>query len=270
MFSLMPEKEAKGICIDLSGKTALITGAANGIGKALCKVFSSVGARIVAVDIDRKSLQRLSREFEREGRYVLCRQLDISRKKEMDRLWAELEGEEVHVLINNAGIYPFKDFLDLDEALLERVMNLNLYSVIWMCQHFIRKNKGRGGIIVNIGSIEAIMPFKKGLSQYSLSKVGVITLTRDLAREFASRGFRINAVIPGGILTRGTQSAAWKGIRHLEFGLVRDAFHFRQRIPAGRLGKAEEVAHMALVLASDLASYVHGALIPVDGGFLSN
>ncbi len=266
----MPEKTAKGICIDLSNKTALITGAANGIGKALCKVFAHAGARIIAADIDRQALERLRKEFEGEDTALLCHHLDISRKEEIDRLWSELRREEVHVLINNAGIYPFKDFLELDEALLERVMKLNLYSVIWMCQHFIRKNKGRGGIIVNIGSIEAIMPFKKRLSQYSLSKVGVITLTRDLAREFASAGFRVNAIIPGGILTRGTKSAAWQGIRNLEFGLVRDAINFQQRIPAGRLGKAEEVAHMALVLASDLATYVHGALIPVDGGFLAN
>ena len=266
----MLEKTHKGICIDLSNKTALITGAANGIGKALCKVFARAGARIIAVDIDLQALQRLRQEFEQEDAALICRHLDISRKDEIDRLWSVLEPEEVHVLINNAGIYPFKDFLELDEALLDRVMKLNLYSLIWMCQHFIRKNKGHGGVIINIGSIEAIMPFKKGLSQYSLSKVGVITLTRDLAREFASAGFRINAIVPGGILTRGTKSAAWQGIRHLEFGLVRDAINFQQRIPAGRLGKAEEVANMALVLASDLASYVHGALLPVDGGFLSN
>ena len=114
------------------------------------------------------------------------------------------------------------------------------------------------------------MPFKRDLTQYSLSKVGVITLTRDLAREFAGKNFNINAILPGGIQTPGTKGAAWKALATLDLGLFSDAYNFRQRIPAGRFGDADEVARMVVVLASDLASYVHGALLPVDGGFLSS
>ena len=264
------EPNMPGIHISLEGKRALITGAANGIGAAIARLFAQAGARLLLVDIDKEKLENLWNELQAEEKHHFYHLRDLSKKEEIDELWKDEMVRKCDILVNNAGIYPFRDFLSLDEEMLNKVMSLNLYSVIWMCQHFIRANKKKGGIIVNIGSIEAIMPFKKGLSQYSLSKVGVITLTRDLAREFASQGFRVNAIIPGGIITKGTKTAALHGLTHLEFGLVRDAIQFKLRIPAGRLGKPIEVAQIALVLASDLASYVHGALIPVDGGFLSN
>ena len=111
-------------------------------------------------------------------------------------------------------------------------------------------------------------PFKEDLAIYSVSKAGVIALTRALAKEYARRGFRVNALLPGGILTKGTRAAA-KGLLEFKVGLLKTGWDFRQRLPAARFGLPDEVARMALVLASDLASYVHGAAIPVDGGFLS-
>jgi 3-oxoacyl-[acyl-carrier protein] reductase len=101
-----------------------------------------------------------------------------------------------------------------------------------------------------------------------MSKAGVMALTRALAKEHGKHGFRINAVVPGGIVTHGTKRAA-KGILRFDFGLIKTGIEFKQRLPIGRFGQPDEVACMVLVLASDLASYVHGAAIPVDGGFLA-
>jgi len=147
-------------------------------------------------------------------------------------------------------------------------MGINLHSVYWMCQHMIRRRLKLGGVIVNVGSIEAILPFKEDLAHYSVSKAGVIALTRALAREFGRKGFRVNAVVPGGIATEGTKAVA-RGIFRLQLSLLKEGILFQQRLPLGRIGQPDEVARMVLVLASDLSSYVHGAVIPVDGGFLS-
>ena len=112
------------------------------------------------------------------------------------------------------------------------------------------------------------MPFKHDLAHYSVSKAGVVALTRALAKEHAKDGFRINALLPGGINTEGTRAVARQVFR-FNFGLLKTGADFAARLPAGRLGRPDEIALMALMLASDIASYVHGAAIPVDGGFLA-
>ena len=132
----------------------------------------------------------------------------------------------------------------------------------------IQTRKGQGGVIINIGSIEAVLPFKEDLAHYSVSKAGVIALTRALAKEYARQGFRVNAVLPGGILTPGTRQAALD-VFHFKLDRVSAGLDFSRRLPIGRLGQPDEVARMVLVLASDLASYIQGAVIAVDGGFLS-
>jgi len=126
----------------------------------------------------------------------------------------------------------------------------------------------KGGVIINIGSIEALMPFVEGMSAYSISKAGVIALTRSLAKEYGKDGFRINVIIPGGIITPGTKAVA-REVTQLRLSLLRTGVLFSTRLPLRRGGQPDEVARIAVVLASDLSSYVHGALIPVDGGFLS-
>jgi NAD(P)-dependent dehydrogenase (short-subunit alcohol dehydrogenase family) len=147
-------------------------------------------------------------------------------------------------------------------------MDINLYSVVTMCQHMIAGRMRKGGVIINIGSIEAIMPFAEGLVPYDLSKIGVIALTRSLAKEYGRHGFRINAIVPGGIATPGTRAVA-KRLAHFDTEVIRTGIEFKMRLPLNRGGQPDEVARIALVLATDLASYVQGALIPVDGGFLS-
>lgn len=254
--------------ISLEGKRALVTGAAAGIGKAIVYRLAEAGAELEAADIDCAGLTAAQSEWAGVGSDVRVHIVDVSRREARDRLWENLAGEGPDILVNNAGIYPFKRFLEVDEDFYRRVMETNLDAVYWMCQHMIRRRWNQGGVIINIGSIEAVVPFKEDLAHYSVSKAGVIALTRALAKEHGKRGFRVNAIVPGGIVTQGTKAAA-KRVLQLQFGLVKTGLEFRQRLPIGRLGRPDEVACMVLVLASGLSSYVHGAAIPVDGGFLA-
>lgn len=254
--------------ISICGKHALVTGSAAGIGKAIAYRLAEAGADLTLVDIDGDLLESTKNELAGLGSNVKTYAVDLSSKNEIDQLWEDLTGREPDILVNNAGIYPFKHFVDVDEAFFRRVMQTNLYSVQWMCHHMITKRIESGGVIINVGSIEAVLPFKEDLAHYSVSKAGVIALTRALAKEHAKNGFRVNAILPGGIITRGTKSAA-KQILRGKFDLIKTGIEFRQRLPIGRLGHPDEPARMVLVLASDLASYVHGAAIPVDGGFLA-
>jgi NAD(P)-dependent dehydrogenase (short-subunit alcohol dehydrogenase family) len=254
--------------LSLSGKRALITGAAAGIGRAIAAQFAQAGADLELADIAEAALQETVESLAKYPVDATSHVIDVSNADQRKALWDGFADAVPDILVNNAGIYPFKDFLDVDKALYEKVLAVNLDAVYWMCQEMIGRRLKAGGVIINLGSIEAVVPFKKDLAHYSVSKAGVIALTRALAREHGKDGFRINALIPGGIITEGTKDAA-KGLFRLNFGLIRTGIRFRQRLPIGRMGRPEEVASMALVLASDASSYVHGAAIPVDGGFLT-
>jgi NAD(P)-dependent dehydrogenase (short-subunit alcohol dehydrogenase family) len=253
----------------LQGKRALITGSATGIGKAIAYRLAEAGASLDLVDINDEQLGMVKDELTAFAVETRLHKTDLSRHLEITRLWEELDGTEPDILVNNAGVYPFKDFLDVDEAFLDRIMEINLKSVFWMCQQMIKRRSSKGGVIINIGSIEAILPFKDDLTHYNMSKAGVLALTRALAKEYGKQGFRINAIIPGGIITSGTKNKA-KEILKLNLGLIKSGIDFKTRLPLGRFGHPDEVALMALVLATELSSYVQGALLPVDGGFLSS
>jgi 3-oxoacyl-[acyl-carrier protein] reductase len=254
--------------ISLAGKRALITGSAIGIGRAMAFRFAEAGADLELVDINGDGLKVMGKELSVSGPEVSTHRVDLSQKEEIDALWDSLGDREPDILVNNAGWYPFKKLLQVDEAFLRKVMDTNLSSTFWMCHHMIKRKLKQGGVIINVGSIEAILPFATDLVPYNVSKAGVIALTRTLAREYGKKGFRINAIVPGGILTPGTR-AVGKKIARLEFGIIKTGIQFKSRLPLNRGGQPDEVALMALVLASDLSSYVHGAIIPVDGGFLS-
>lgn len=252
--------------ISLEGKRALITGSASGIGKATAILFAKCGAELILIDKDESGLQELKKILKNVK--IKTYTFDLSVKDEIDEFWKKLE-ELPDILINNAGIYPFQDFLEVDKKSLEYITDVNLNSMFWMCQNFIRRKKKKG-IIVNISSIEAILPFKEDLIPYSISKAGVISLTRSIARDFGKKEFRANVILPGAIKTKGTQNLAKKAISHLSFNLIKTGRNFNQRLPLGKWGQPEDVAKVILFLSSDLAAYVQGAVIPVDGGFLSN
>ena len=252
----------------LKGKKALITGSALGIGKAMAHRFSEAGADLELVDLNERGLKSVAEELSKFKVKVGVHKVNLSSREEIATLWEELKGTEPDILVNNAGIYPFKGFLEVDEAFFSKVMDINLKSALLMCQHMIKRRLKKGGVIINVGSIEALIPFVEGMATYSISKAGVIALTRSLAREYGKNGFRVNAIIPGGIITPGTKAVA-KDVAQFRLSLLRTGVLFSTRLPLRRGGQPDEVARIAVVLASDLSSYVHGALIPVDGGFLS-
>jgi NAD(P)-dependent dehydrogenase (short-subunit alcohol dehydrogenase family) len=252
----------------LKDKKALITGSGTGIGKAIAYRFAEARANLELVDIDKERLTVCAAELQQFGVTIGIHSVDLSKKDEIDALWRALQGKEPDILVNNAGIYPTKSFLEVDEAFLRKVMDVNLTSVFWMCQHMITSRLQEGGVIINMGSIEAIMPLKEEMVHYDISKAGIIILSRALASEYAKYGFRINVLVPGGVWTAGTKSLA-KSAMKLKFNLVKTGIEYKMRTPQGRMGKPDEIARMALVLASDLSAYVNGALIVVDGGFLS-
>ena len=254
--------------ICLRNKRALITGSGTGIGEAIANRFAEAGADLELVDVNEERLNKVKEELDRFSVKIDTNIVDLSKKEQIDALWKKLEGKEPEILVNNAGIYPAKSFLDVDEAFLEKVMDVNLNSVFWMCQHMIRSRLKRGGVIINMGSIEAVMPLKEDLSHYDVSKAGVMVLSRALASEYGKHGFRINVLVPGGIWTSGTKNLAKEAMK-FKLNIVKSGIEYNMRTPLGRLGKPDEIARMALVLASDLSSYVNGTLIVVDGGFLS-
>ena len=254
--------------ISLQGKKALITGAATGIGAAIAYRFAEAGADLNLIDINEENLNKTRETLQRFKKKTYIHKLDLSSKKEIDVLWEDLQGDEPDILVNNAAIYPTRSFLEVDEAFLKQVMDVNLTSVFWMCQHMIRGRIRKGGTIINMGSIEAIMPLKEGLAHYDISKAGVMALSRAIASEYGRHGFRINVLVPGGIWTQGTKSLAKKAIK-FNPSIVKSGIEYNMRSPLGRMGHADEIARMALVLACDLSSYVTGTLIVVDGGFLS-
>lgn len=257
--------------VDLAGRRVLITGASSGIGQAMAETFAVAGAELVLLDMDAEGLAQVCQSLQKVGsRSVVSRVINLGEKTEIDAFWSELgNGDIPDTIINNAAIYPMRAFLDVDAPLLDHVMQVNLESLFWMCQGFIKARRALGGVIVNLASIEAISAFKSDMVPYIVSKAGVLGFTRALAKEFGRKGFRVNALVPGAIRTPGTMSIAKTILSEGNFGLLKTGYDFMQRLSLGRYGLPEEVASVALFLTSDLASYVHGAAIPVDGGFLS-
>ena len=251
--------------MNLSGKRAIITGAAGGIGLAIAQRFVREGMRVVIADVDNEKGKAALEQLSAHGEAQFIK-TDVSRKLDVHNLVAHALDAMggIDVLVNNAGIIHGAEFLDLKEEDYDRVMNVNLKGSFLMGQAVARhmvdvvKEGGKPGAIVNMSSINGVFAIANQVP-YSLSKGGVNQLTKVMALALAPHGIRVNAIGPGSINTE-------------MLAAVNSDEAARQRVmsrtPMGRLGEPDEIAAIAAFLASDEASYITGQTIYADGGRL--
>lgn len=238
----------------LAGKTALITAAGQGIGRATAEAFAREGARVIATDIDAAKLDGLDAQ---------ALALDVCDTGAV-RATAERVGP-VDVLVNCAGVVHAGTILDCDETMWASAVDLNMTAMVRTIRAWLPAMLERGGgSIVNVASIASSVKGIPNRFAYGATKAGVIGLTKAVAADFVSRGIRCNAICPGTIETPSLQQ------RLHDTGDYEQAQRdFTARQPMGRLGRAEEVAALALYLASDEASFTTGAVHVIDGGWVN-
>ena len=254
----------------LAGKVGLVTGGAMGIGFGIVKRFVAEGANVVLADLNDEAAQAAARKLAGPGK-VLVMQADIAEEGAGERLVAgciESFGA-IDVLVNNAGIFPQVPALQMTPELFDRVYRINLKGSAFAAKAAAARmvEQGRGGRIINIASIDAFHPSMVGLAAYDASKGGVVMFTKSLALELGRHGITVNAIAPGGITTEGTsRPLEGSGLTSEEMRRMMEAF--TARIPLGRMGVPDDIAKVAVFLASGDSDYITGETIIVDGGML--
>jgi NAD(P)-dependent dehydrogenase (short-subunit alcohol dehydrogenase family) len=246
----------------LDGKVALITGAGKGMGRVAAELFAAEGARVAVADLVRTDGEAAVAAIEAAGGTALFVPVDVSDATQVAAMVAATVDAfgGLHVLYNNAGIFPADDggATETPESTWDTVMDVNLKGVWLGCKYGIPAMlDSGGGSIINVASFVALMGAATAQIAYTASKGGVLSMTREIAVEYARQGIRANALCPGPIETA------------LLAELMSDPARRQRRlvhIPMGRLGRAEELAKAALFLASDDASFMTGSSLVVDGG----
>jgi 2-deoxy-D-gluconate 3-dehydrogenase len=265
----MPENTPLPELINLTGKSAIVTGGAMGIGLAISRRLAEAGAKVLLADLNSGEAGNASDELNSLGYDTKFIECDVAEEKDVKEMISDavriLGG--IDILVNNAGVYPRKPLDEMTGEDFERVISVNLLGTFLCSRYAIPEmiKKQRGGCIINIASIEAVHPSSTGMSAYDASKGGVLMLTKSMAREVGSYGIRVNAIAPGGIKTRGVLSQT--GVSR-DRAQLKELKSFISRIALDRMGDADDIARVALFLASELSAYVTGDLIVADGGYL--
>ena len=243
------------------GKTVFVTGAASGIGQAQAIAFLENGANVFAFDVDEQGLLQLHEQYHERFAYTVgsvCSKEDVMRAFEE----AVATFEQVDILLNTAGILDgFAKTLETDEALWDRIMNTNVKGTYFVTNtilpHMVQR---KSGVIVNMASIAGLVAGGGGAA-YTASKHAIVGYTKQLDLDYCREGIRANAIAPGAIQTP-MNKADFDGDGEM-------AKWVAQETPAGRWAQPSEVANLTLYLASQVADYMHGAIVPIDGGWIT-
>jgi len=247
----------------LKGKIALVTGASRGIGEAIATTLADYGAHCLLVSRKADALQRVADKIASRGGKADVLACHVGDLKQIEGLFKQIKERygKLHILINNAATNPyFGEMLGADEGIWNKTFDVNLKGPFFMIQHAAKlMMESGGGSIVNTSSINGIRP---GLFQgiYSITKAGVISMTRAFAKELATRNIRVNALLPGLVDTHMTKAI-------MENEMIYD--YAMKMIPMGRHAQPHEMAGAVLYLVSDAAPFTTGAILVVDGGALA-
>lgn len=255
--------------LSLSGKTALITGAANGIGRQSAERFAEAGAHLQLVDIDEAGLERAAEDLkESYSVHVTTHVVNLGDTEAIAQLWDSLR-DLPDILVNNAAIFGPKKLKDIDNDTYEKTMNINTRSVVMMCREMIVRRGKSAGTIVNVSSIESIKAMTYDMLLYGASKAAVTAMSRALVKDYGKAGWKINTICPGGVSTPGARKVGIEAIKHLDFSFLQTSFKFSMRMPTKGIGQPDDIARAILWLATPMSDYINGAEIVVDGGFLA-
>lgn len=254
--------------VDLKGQVALVTGGAQGIGRAIVERLAANGAQVAILDLDQKPAQATADELTAAGRHVIALAGDVADAASVTAATQEITRQlgPIGILINNAGINTLKDRRPIHEYSEDdwhRILRVDLTGVFVVSKAVVPCMLARGGgRIVNIASVAGLVPLRLQ-SGYVAAKAGVVNLTRSMACELAPQGILSNCVAPGSVLTRGTR-ALFYGEGGEQTPLAKSLL---ASVPQGRPGSPEEIAHAVTFLVSPEASYINGAVLTVDGGW---
>lgn len=258
---------------DLTGKVAIVTGGAMGIGKGIVKRLADAGAKIMIVDIaEQKQVDDMLSEIKNNGGEALYMQADLSEIKNLQNIITQTVNEfgDLNILVNNAGIFSYCPVTELTEELWDKTINLNLKALAFLSKLAVNKmiEMKHGGKIINISSIDSIKP-TGNLSHYDSSKGGVRMLTKAFAKEVGKYGINVNDIAPGGINTPGVAKIAGTNLTTQQQQAMKAQMEqFVKMLPLQRIGEPEEIGNAALFLASDASNYMTGSTMVVDGGLL--
>jgi len=253
---------------DLSGKVAIVTGGAVGIGKGAALRLAEAGASVIIADINIKGASETANEIKAAGykaKEIHCDVRKVEDAKKTVQAAVDIFGD-LHILVNNAGIYPITTAFEMVEDTWDDIITTNLKGTMFFAKAAAQMmvSKGHGGKIVNIASVDAIYPMGNVVA-YDASKGGVVMLTKSLAKELCSRGINVNAIAPGVIRTPGTEDNLAKMSKEQIEGMTK---FFASKILVGHQGEPDDIAMAVLFLASKGADYIIGSTLVVDGGYL--
>lgn len=256
---------------EFDGRAVLVTGGALGIGQGIVRAFAREGASVAIADVDRAAAERLAAELAAGGVRAIATIGDVSSSGDAQRMVAETVTAfgRLDVLVNNAGIQPVDWYFrveDTPEEVWDRILGVNLKGQFLMSKYALPhiRAQGPGGSVINMASVQGVQSMP-GVPSYAASKGGVLSLTRNMALDYARDGIRVNAICPGTMDSEMVRTAARAEGGDLDATLARyGAFH-----PLGRLGLPEDIAQATLFLASDRSSFMTGGYLAVDGGFLA-